>query len=93
MKMTFKVTFADGTETEVRPLPLAWIGWEVWSGRKMSDLGEKGVGMGDMCRLAWEQVHLSGNGTGYDEWVATLTDIATVDEEDPTPGDEAPSTG
>ena len=91
MKMRFKVEFADATTKEVTITPLAIIGWEKWSGRRMSDMGSEGsgVGMGDMCRMTWEQLHLQDDAADWDEWIKDVADIEGVDE-DPTPsGDEA----
>jgi len=91
MKMRFKVEFADDSTAQVTISPLAIIGWEKWSGRRMSDMGSEGsgVGMGDMCRMTWEQLHLQGDtDEEWDDWVKRLVDIEGVDDDLPTHGDE-----
>ena len=91
MKVPLTVTYSDGTTEDITPTPLAVIGWEKWSGRKITDLSSDsgGIGMADMVRMAWEQVHLSGRTTeDFEVWAARLDDIDPKGEpEDPTSGD------
>lgn len=93
MKMQFRVDYEGGKSEVISASPLAWIGWEKWSGRRLSDMSSEGggVGMGDMCRLSWEQTRLEHKtDLGFEDWVATLEDIEAVDGEegkDPTSGD------
>ena len=74
MKVPLTVTYSDGTTEDITPTPLAVIGWEKWSGRKITDLSSDsgGIGMADMVRMAWEQVHLSGRTTeDFEAWAGT----------------------
>lgn len=86
------VEYHDGTTEDITPSPLAIIGWEKWSKRKMTDLSSDagGMGMGDMCRMAWEQLKLTGGTTDeFDAWAASLADINPRGEAtDPTSGGE-----
>ena len=88
MKIPMEVEFVDGTTEEVTPSPFAIIGWEKWSGRKMTDLASDsgGMGMGDMVRMCWEQFKLSGRTSDdYETWAASLADINPKgDPVDPT---------
>jgi hypothetical protein len=92
MKIPLTVEYADGTTEDITPSPMAIIGWEKWSGRKMTDLTSDsgGIGMGDMVFMAWEQVRLSGRTTEeFDHWATSLADINPKENpEDPTSGDE-----
>jgi hypothetical protein len=93
--MKLAVEYGDGRTEQLTISPLAFIGWEKWSGRKMTDLSSDGggVGMGDLARLAWEQAKLSGlTSDDYEPWVATLADVEGVDDTDPT-GGKGPSDG
>lgn len=93
MKIPLTVEFADGTTATIVPTPMAIIGWEKWSGRRMSDLASSsgGMGMGDMIRMAWEQYRLEGKTTEeFEPWATTLTDVNPKEgEADPTHGDGA----
>jgi hypothetical protein len=94
MKMRMSLEYHDGKTEEVLVSPLAIIGWEKYSGKKMTDLGSGGgVSMGDMGFMAYEQ-HRLMNGTDdipeYEEWIAFLADLSMVDTTDPPSGDEAP---
>lgn len=59
MKLTVSVDRGAGP-TEVKVSPLAFIGWERLSGRKMSELAQGGLGMLDLAQLAMEQQRLEG---------------------------------
>lgn len=86
--MRFGLTYTDGRTEDVAVAPMALIGWERWSGRRMSDLSDKGFGLEDMCRMAYEQVRLSGGTTAeFDAWVTTVDDIEAQEAADPTSGD------
>lgn len=88
MKMKMRVEYHDGSEVRLTVSPLAIIGWEKRTGKKMTDLGGGGVSMGDMVTMAYEQVRLSG-GTDddYEVWAASLADIDAEDMPDPPQGD------
>lgn len=94
MKMKIAVEYHDGTTETIIPSPLAIIGWEKLSGRKMADLASDspsgGMGMMDMVQMVYEQARLEGRaGDVFEEWAATLADINPVeDPTDPTSGDE-----
>lgn len=95
MKVPLTVEYQDGTTEDIIPSPLAIIGWEKWSHRRMTDLSSDagGMSMGDMVYMAWEQVRLSGRTSEeFDAWAASLADISPKGAaEDPTSGGEAAS--
>ena len=89
MKVAIVVEAVDGTTRTVRVTPLAIIGWERATGRKLSDLGSS-IGMEEIARLAWEQERLSdpdGTADSVDKWLATVTDL------DPITGEAVPIDG
>lgn len=91
MKLRLRAEFHDGHAEEVTVSPLAIIGWEKWSGRRMSSMAsdEGGIGMSDMVWMAWEQTRLQqGTTDEYETWAALLADLEAVDETTPTSGDE-----
>ena len=88
MKLTVKVTRGSEVET-IKVSPLAFIGWEKITGRKMSSLSSDGLGMLDLATLAMEQQRLEGGDVadtveGY---------LAGVDELDPATEDPTPGSG
>jgi hypothetical protein len=90
MRLSVKVTRGEETST-VKVSPLAFIGWEKASGRKMSDLAKGGLGMEDLAVLAMEQERLQGQEVPatMEEWVAQVDDLEPgTDEEGPTSGGE-----
>ena len=93
MKMRLVIEYEDATTDTVTVSPLAIIGWEKLSGRRMTDLASDsggGMGMADMCQMAYEQVRLEGRTTEeFEAWCARLADINPEDTPDPTSGDEA----
>ena len=94
MKMKFLLTYDDDRTEEVAVSPLAIIGWEKWSGRKMSDMSSSGGGFGmeDMVFQAWEQTRLQGGTTDeFETWAASLADIDPASTTDPTSGGEEAS--
>lgn len=91
MKMKMSVEMSDGTTQTLSISPLAVIGWERSSGRRMTDLSGEGGGMGmeDMVRMVYEQAKLQGLTTAeFEVWAAQVADIDPVDAADPTSGDE-----
>lgn len=91
MKIPLALEFTDGSTKTITPSPMAIIGWERWSGRKMTDLASDagGMAMGDMVRMAWEQARLEGlTEEDFEPWATTLADIDAADGSDPTSGGE-----
>ena len=89
MKVSVAVEAMDGTTRTVRVTPLAIIGWERATGRKLSDLGNS-IGMEEIARLAWEQERLTdpdGTPDSVDKWLANVADL------DPITGDAPPTDG
>lgn len=80
----------QGEETTVKVSPLAFIGWEHRTGRKMSDLASKGLGMEDLAILAMEQERLQGAEVPetVEEWLGQVDDLSPVIA-DPTQPAEA----
>lgn len=101
MKIKVKVV-RDGGEEVVTITPLAVLGWEKATGRRMSDMGKTGLGMGDMAIMAMTQERLEGKTTETDEakWLVGVDELGPEDDEpgappvapsDPT--EEGPSDG
>ena len=92
MKLTVNVEREGGTTSTVKVSPLAFIGWESKTGRKMSDLAAGGLGMGDLATLAMEQERLQGLEVPdtVNEWLVGVDDLDPIMAE-PTPTDAAPS--
>ena len=89
MRVAIDVESIDGTRRTVRVTPLAIIGWERATGRKLSDLGTS-IGMEEIARLAWEQERLTdpeGTADTVDKWLATVADL------DPITGEAVPTDG
>jgi hypothetical protein len=74
------LTYEDGTKTDVDARPFAIELWERHSKQKLFSLAE-GAGMGDLMRIAYEELKLSGETVPkYDEWAAKVTNIVEVDD-------------
>ena len=90
MKLSVSIDRGEGPEV-VKVSPLAFIGWERMSGRRMSDLAGGGLGMLDLAQLAMEQERLEGKDTPatVEEYLAGVEQL-DPEVEDPTqPGKEA----
>jgi hypothetical protein len=75
------VTFADGQRANLEARPFAVELWERETKQKLSALSD-GVGAGDLLRMAYYELKLSGEQVGkYDEWAATVKDI--IEDDDP----------
>jgi hypothetical protein len=75
------LTFADGSKVEVDARPFAIELWERDTKQKMFGLAE-GAGMGDLMRIAYHELKLSGETLPkYDDWAATVVGI--VEESNP----------
>ena len=88
MRLTLMYQLVDRDPVDVPILPLAFIGWEKRTGRKMGDLA-KGLGMRDMADLVVEQLELQHSddvAEGADAFVARLVELSPVD----TSGDGDP---
>ena len=89
----------DGQTQRIRISPMAWIGWEEYSGRKMSDMAQGGLGMGELCQLTMEQLRLQGEDlklTDWKTWAADVVDLSPVGDEptaDPPTGSGGASDG
>jgi len=69
----------DGTVLDIEARPFAIELWERDTKQKMFGMTD-GFGLGDMLRIAYHELKLSGQTLPkYDEWAAT---VATIMEED-----------
>jgi hypothetical protein len=74
------LTLDDGTTVEVDARPFAIELWERATKQKLFGLAE-GAGMGDLMRIAYEELKLSGETLPkYDDWAATVRNILEVDD-------------
>jgi hypothetical protein len=74
------LTYSDGTKVDVDARPFAIELWERHSKQKLFGLAE-GAGMGDLMRIAYEELKLSGETLPkYDEWAASVANILEVDD-------------
>lgn len=80
------VELTDGTKVNIDARPFAIELWERETKQKMFGM-EDGFGMGDMLRIAYHELKLSGQTLGkYDEWAGTVTSIM----EDENPKEDGP---
>jgi len=74
------LTYADGTKVDVDARPFAIELWERATKQKLFGLAD-GAGMGDLMRIAYEELKLGGETLGkYDDWAGTVTSILEVDD-------------
>jgi len=74
------ITYADRTKVDVDARPFAIELWERHSKQKLFSLAD-GAGMGDLMRIAYEEIKLSGEDLPkYDEWAAKVINIVEVDD-------------
>jgi hypothetical protein len=79
-----RVHYQDDTSVNVDARPFAIELWERETKQKMFNLAE-GAGMGDLMRIAYHELKLSGEAVGkYDEWATTVKSI--LEEQDPKEG-------
>jgi hypothetical protein len=72
--------FDDGTGTVIDARPFAIELWERATNQKLFGL-KTGAGLGDLMRIAYEELKLSGEKLGkYDEWAATIKNVVEVDD-------------
>jgi len=77
----FNIELTDGTSRTIDARPFAIELWERETKQKMFGMGD-GFGMGDMMRIAYHELKLSGSDLPkYDDWAATVASI--IEEEDP----------
>jgi len=75
------LTYADGTKVDLDARPFAIELWERETKQKLFGLAE-GAGLGDLMRIAYHELKLSGSDLGkYDDWAATVSSI--LETEDP----------
>jgi hypothetical protein len=74
------VSYADGTSADLDARPFAIELWERETKQKMFGLAD-GAGMGDLMRIAYHELKLSGVQLAkYDEWAATVVSILETDD-------------
>ena len=74
------LTLEDGEKVDVDARPFAIELWERATKQKLFGLAE-GAGMGDLMRIAYEELKLSGHDVGnYDKWAATVRSVVEVDD-------------
>lgn len=75
------IGFADGTKHTVEARPFAVELWERDTKQKMFGMAD-GFGLGDMMRIAYHELKLSGQDVGkYDDWAKTVDSI--MEDDDP----------
>jgi hypothetical protein len=84
-KIEVRVVRGDAERT-VRITPLAVLGWEKDTGRRLSDLSA-GMGIGDMSIMAMTQERLEGltEATKVEEWLVGVDELGPADEAAPAP--------
>ena len=90
MKLTVSVDRGAGPEL-IKVTPLAFIGWEKLSGRKMSELASGGLGMTDLAQLAMEQQRLEGLDvpSTVEDYLKDVEELDPVVEDPTQPSAEA----
>jgi len=74
------LTYDDGTKVDVDARPFAIELWERATKQKLFGLAE-GAGMGDLMRIAYEELKLSGETLPkYDDWAGKVRNILEVDD-------------
>lgn len=83
MKLKVEIEQQGQEKREVNVSPLAFIGWEKQSGRRMSDLAKGGLGMLDLAQLTMQQLKLEGVDVGesVEAWLATVDDLTPVSDD------------
>lgn len=84
MKLRVKLE-RNGASQDVVVTPLAFIGWERASGRRMSDLAKGGMGMGDLAQLTMAQLKLEGEELELDDIEGFLKSIDDITPESDDP--------
>jgi hypothetical protein len=76
----FDLTMAGGERVHLEARPFAIELWERETKQKMFGMAD-GFGLGDMMRIAYHELKLSGQTLPkYDEWAATVSNIAEADD-------------
>jgi hypothetical protein len=74
------LTFDNGESIGVDARPFAIELWERNTQQKLFSL-TNGAGMGDLMRIAYEELKLAGKTAAkYDEWAATVTNLVEVED-------------
>lgn len=74
------IVLEDGTRRDIDARPFAIELWERETKQKLSQIGD-GVGAGDLLRMAYHELKLSGEDVGkYEDWAKTVRDIAEDDD-------------
>jgi hypothetical protein len=74
------LTFDDGGKVDLDCRPFAIELWERATKQKLFGL-EAGAGLGDLMRIAYEELKLGGTDVGkYDDWAATIRNVVEVDD-------------
>lgn len=74
------ITYADGEKVDVDARPFAIELWERATKQKLFGL-QDGAGMGDLMRIAFEELKLGGAEVGkYDDWAASVKSVIEVDD-------------
>lgn len=82
----FKIEQTDGTEREVKMLPLAQIAYERETGKSLG--GDFGEQVTDLYKLAWFADGAPGE---FDQWIEGIEAVTGVDQEE-ADGDPLPTT-
>lgn len=81
MKIRSKVIYLDGTTVEVTTGPADAIGWEREHGKALAAYSAERY-QDWPYELTWRALcRLHGETRSFDEWIAAVSDTATLDEE------------
>ncbi len=83
MKLTLKLTFADGEQTVTTNL-MTIVAWERKYKRKASQISE-GIGIEDLAFMAWDAQRASGVTVpaSLDTYITSIVDLEVVEQTDP----------
>jgi hypothetical protein len=74
------ITYEDGKSVDVDARPFAIELWERNTKQKLFGLSE-GAGMGDLMRIAYEELKLAGKTTEkYDDWATKVRNVVEVED-------------
>ncbi len=93
MRLTFAVTYADGSTAEAVASVADQVAFEREFSKSLVELASA-PRVADMCWLAWHGLRRANGSTPeFDEWLLTVDNVEMADASDPVPLGTAPSTG
>lgn len=93
MRLTFAVTYADGSTAEAIASVADQVAFEREFSKSLVELASA-PRVSDMCWLAWHGLRRANGSTPqFDEWLLTVDNVEMADASDPVPLGTAASTG